>query len=130
MKMQHKEYTHPQKIRVHFLGETEMKFNEYLKLKKGLQFVGFLIFKMLSEKDAQFDSFSVKEIHTNTRTVVKLFRNKKLILALLEDYWGEWIVRLDGTIQDIVEFVMKYTINLVTNRENPTNVKKGGILDV
>lgn len=110
-------HSNPRDINVHFLGETRMSTKMRSYVRDLLQFIAFIIFRMVSEQEERIGPFSVTALQIYSRNIVELFRNNEPVLALIDDGSGKWIVRLDGTIEDIVKYVMVYTIHLLTKKD-------------
>ena len=94
-------------------------------VKRWLQFLGFLIFRMIEERADHIGRFAVVEKQRFGRTVIWLYSNEKPILALLEDCLGEWLARIDGSQGDIAEFIMEYTVYSLTKNDQYISGKGG-----
>ena len=114
--MNYLDFTVPDDIDVHFLGETRMNSRRRYNLKRAFQFVGFLIFRMLSIQEKCIGAFSVTAEERHGRNIVTLFRCDESIVTLFDDCSGRWTFRLDGTIEEILDFVMSFvTFSLTHN---------------
>lgn len=88
--------------------------SECAEVKRALQFIGFLIFRMLSEQDKSVGTFSASMKQKCGRRIARLCKNNESVFVLLENVSGEWIARLDGTKEEISEFVMEYMVHSLT----------------
>ena len=106
-------YARPQDINLHFLGETRMCEKTQRIIIRLFQFVGFLMFKAVSGRVNSIGSFSVITAQKYGQTVVELFKYDEPVLTLITDCTEKWLVRFDGTLQDVADFVMEFTVDLL-----------------
>lgn len=117
IKMHYLYYKHPKDINIHFVGETIIDAKECEDIKKSLQFVGFLIFRILSKQEKDINPFSISVKNKNNRRIIKLCKNDKVILVMIENIVGEWVVRIDGLKEDIKDFVIEYTVKVLADNK-------------
>lgn len=122
--MVHIYYGHPKDIVIHFAGETMIGIPKCAEIKRFLQFVGFLIFRMLSLQESPVSGFAVSMVLKNGRKIVRLCKKERSLFVLLETASHEWVVRLDGTKKDLKNFVMEYTIKALKFDEKKTDLKE------
>lgn len=95
-------------------GETRMNSRRCYKIKRVFQFIVFLIFRMLSIQEESIGVFSVAAEERHGRNIVAFFRCDEPIVTMFDDCSGRWTFRLDGTIEEIIDFVMKYVTHILS----------------
>lgn len=108
-------YKFPDDIPVHFFGETQIPMNECMKKKKRYQFICFMLFYMLVKTEKKAGKFTITETCEYDRMRIWLSKNGRKVFGAIEDCFSEWVIRMTGTADDILDFSVECMFNFLHN---------------
>lgn len=119
-------YRFPNDIPIHFFGETQIPMTECMKRKKRYQFICFMVFHMVEQAEKKVGRFTITETSTYNRMRILLSDNGRLIFEVIEDCFSEWIIKMAGNEEDILDFSAEYIQHLLcpTYTENNLHTRK------
>lgn len=110
-------YGFPEDIPVHFFGETQLPMMEFMKRKKRYQFICFMIFHMLIRSEKETGKFTITEMCEYNRMRIKLSNNGRRVFEAIEDCFSEWVIKMPGSAEDILDFSAEYMLNMLHNSD-------------
>lgn len=106
-------YKCPEDIPVHFFGETQIPMSECTKKKRRYQFICFMIFYMCSRAEKEAGKFTITEKCHYNRMTIQLSKNGRQIFEAIEDCFSEWVIKVTGSAEDILDFSAEYMFHLL-----------------
>ena len=116
-------YRYPDDIPVHFFGETQLPMTECVKKKRRYQSICFMIFYMLVRAEKETGKFTVTETCKYDRKRIQLSNNGRIVFEAIEDCLSEWVIRMTGNSDDILDFSTEYVF-LLLHTSNLTYTEK------
>ena len=110
-------YRFPGDIPVHFLGETQIPIGECIKKKKRYQLICFMLFYMIVNVEKKAGKFTVTETCKYDRLKIWLSKNGRKVFEAIEDCFSEWVIRMTGTADDILDFSVECMFNFLHKPE-------------
>ena len=110
-------YKQPGDIPVHFLGETQVPTRKRQQERRTLQCICFIIFRMIEKAEERSGKYAVCTTQKYNRLSIQLSNAERSIFDILEDCFSEWVVKVNGTEDDLLDFLTEYSVQILLSYE-------------
>lgn len=111
-------YRNPEDIPIHFLGQTHISPEEYQKTKRYFQHICYIIFSIINNSDSSYSTYKVEYLMKHERLRIRLSDADKNIFDIFEDCLNEWVVKENGTKEELLGFIVTYLVHILLSSEN------------
>lgn len=110
-------YRYPEDIPIHFLGETHISTEEYQKVKIYFQHMCYIIFSIINSSDSSYSTYKIEYMMKHERLRIRLSDADKNIFDIFEDCLNEWVVKENGTKEELLDFITTYFVHILLSSE-------------
>ena len=72
-----------------------------------------MIFCLLEDDKRKIGNYKVDKSNKINRLIIRLSNDKRIILEIIEDCFGEWIIKEIGNEDDLIEFTIEHIIHIL-----------------
>lgn len=76
-----------------------------------------MIFFMIERMDSKAGKYTVEAVHKFDRLNIRLTNSERSIFEAFEDCFNEWVIKVTGTEEELLEFSAEYLTHILLDSE-------------